>query len=398
MTASLPRRALLGIELPDADAEAFGPDGLHVAAVVAGGMAARAGVRAGDVVVTLADAPLRTPAELAVALRRAGGEQEVPLVLERGTVRSTLVAAVERCPAEASASAAVLYDHVESEGERLRTIVTRPHARGRHPAVLFVQGLSCATIDFASAPHAPTCQLIHGWAAHGLLSMRVEKRGVGDSEGAEAEQVDFDTEVAGVRAALRALAARDDVDPDCIFVFGHSVGGRIAPLLASEVKLRGLLTYGAPVTTRWIDVLATTTREQLALRGVDVLDIERRVTRERRILRARNGRALLDGRTVAYHLQHDAHDIAAAWRAVRAPVLTIIGELDWVVNEAEQRAIAALVDGAEVLALDGLDHAFTTHPDLAHSLDALGSGTFDGRLVSVTSAWVRRVARANESR
>jgi hypothetical protein len=354
-------------------------------------MAERAGVRAGDVVTALAGATLRSATELARALRVAGAASDVSLEIDRGGVRTTATVPVQGHPREALAGAAVVYDHVEVGGARLRTIVTRPDAAARYPAILFVQGLSCASIDFAGNEEAPSCRLVHGWTAHGFLTMRIEKHGVGDSEGQDAATADFASEVDAVRAALRSLAARDDVDPERIFVFGHSVGGRIAPQLVTERPVRGLLTYGAPVS-RWFDVLALTTREQLGIRGVAAAEIEARVTREQHLLREGAAAELLDGRTVAYHRQHDAYDVVAAWRAVAVPVLVIIGALDWVVNEAEQRRIATLVKGpAEVLALESLDHAFTTHADLGHSLAAYGAGPFDERLVTATVAWLRRI-------
>jgi len=48
---------------------------------------------------------------------------------------------------------------------------------GRRPAVLFVQGLSVSTMDFAFP------DLFAGLRDEGFVTMRVEKRGVGDSEG-----------------------------------------------------------------------------------------------------------------------------------------------------------------------------------------------------------------------
>ncbi|MCA9675281.1 MAG: PDZ domain-containing protein, partial [Myxococcales bacterium] len=57
VTATLPRRAFLGARLPPDD-DAFTADGVAVAAVVAGGMAAEAGVIAGDRLVALSGAPL----------------------------------------------------------------------------------------------------------------------------------------------------------------------------------------------------------------------------------------------------------------------------------------------------------------------------------------------------
>ena len=62
--------------------------------------------------------------------------------------------------------------------------------------------------------------LFRAWRGDGFVTMRLEKRGVGDSEGEAPERGGFATEIADVSAALAALSRYDFVDPDAVFVFG----------------------------------------------------------------------------------------------------------------------------------------------------------------------------------
>src|SRR5262249_40186671 len=101
-----------------------------------------------------------------------------------------------------------------SGGPRLRTIVTKPSgAAGRLPALLLAGWLSCASVEAAPGTPSTTAKMFQGLASRsGMLFYRLDKPGVGDSEGACGE-ADFQTELDGYRAGFRQLVARPDVDP-----------------------------------------------------------------------------------------------------------------------------------------------------------------------------------------
>ena len=82
-------------------AEHFGvKDGLLVASVAEGSPAARAGLRAGDVITSVGGQPLEDRADLVRAIRRAGGEVEIGIVRDRkpSAVKVTLPAPAEARP------------------------------------------------------------------------------------------------------------------------------------------------------------------------------------------------------------------------------------------------------------------------------------------------------------
>jgi S1-C subfamily serine protease len=90
-----------------ADADAFTSDGVHIAGVAPGSMADRAGMRAGDVLLALAGAPVRDLPELAAALREAGRADVAEIVYRRHGARHSRcvdVVTVPASPARATAS------------------------------------------------------------------------------------------------------------------------------------------------------------------------------------------------------------------------------------------------------------------------------------------------------
>ena len=80
----------------------------------------------------------------------------------------------------------------------------------------------------------------------------VDKPGCGDSEGGPWTEIDFMTELDGYRQGLKALKASPFVDPEHVFLFGHSMGGVMAPLLScrGEGSRRCGLRHGLPHLVR----------------------------------------------------------------------------------------------------------------------------------------------------
>src|SRR5437016_3918575 len=112
-----------------------------------------------------------------------------------------------KTPRESYPNVDVIYDSVTSpDGKRLRTIITKPHDSTRKLPVIFVAGwLSCDSIEAPPDTKDATGLVFRGLAQlPGFCLFRIDKQGVGDSEGVCAEN-DFASELAGLRAAFRAL-------------------------------------------------------------------------------------------------------------------------------------------------------------------------------------------------
>lgn len=395
LTAPLPRRVFLGAELP-ADHLAFTQAGMRIDGVTPGGMADRAGVRTGDTVVEIAGLPVRTLGELGAALRGAGEAESAEIRYTRGGELYVETVEAVRSPHEEIEGAEVVYGTLAATGARLRTIVTR--VRNPRAIVLVLPGIACESIDGIDAPLP---RLVHGWAHAGVEALRFDKRGVGDSEGGPCGELDFHTELADAAAALEVTRARAADRGVPLVLFGHSVGGIIAASLAgkhgggesdgggddSGDAIAGVITFGAPAS-RWLECLLDTTRRQHQMRGSSPDEIERATSE----LSERAFSTGVNGRSAAYHMQLEAFDPAALWSSVRAPVLVVRGEYDWVVRDDDQARIASLVGGAaDILDLPGLDHVLGWHPDREASLRDYGAGRFDTSIVPATVEWIDRL-------
>ena len=107
---------------------------------------------------------------------------------------------------EKSDNAKVVYDTVFWNKQRLRSIIYTPNQvlkeNSKAPAIFYIQGYTCDSIDYGYSPNITTLQLINQFIKAGYVVYRAEKFGVGDSKGAmQCRDVNFTEEVAGFTAA-----------------------------------------------------------------------------------------------------------------------------------------------------------------------------------------------------
>lgn len=376
----LARRAFLGAELAD---ETFVDGGMKLAAVSEGGMAARAGLRSGDVIVSIAGKGVGDPRAVKVALRRAGEEPTCEIAFQRGGTRETVMVAVIEQPAEALES--VSYGELLVEGVRLRTISTRVDAS--RALIVYLQDCACDSIDQGQTPESPLAGLLAGWAAARFDSLRVDKRGLGDSEGESCETQSFERELADARAAVGRAKEMARARGIPLIVFGHGAGGVMAAMLAGDFDVRGVIVFGTP-STRWLRSRRDAVREQLVLDGAES-EIEAELAAMEDVM----NEGELDGRTAAYHLELDAVDLEATWRQINIPVLVLRGQYDWVVTERDQARICELAANATLTILAGIDHQLGHHPNREESMRDYGFGQFDPSIVKATVEWIEKLAK-----
>jgi len=384
--------------------------------------AAAAGVREGDTIVAIAGKPIPEFTAVRPVLRTLSGGQTVPLEVLRGGEKLTLQLTLADVREEIEGST-VRYESVaHPDGYRLRTIISEPtlSSRGKDgklPAVLYVQGIICDSIDRPSNPEAVDTRIVHTLAKAGFVTMRVDKPGLGDSEGPACSEIDLTTELEGFKAALRQLASLPSVDPNRIYIFGHSMGGVLAPLLSADTPVRGSIVYGT-LARSWFEYQLENTRRQAELAGLTPAEVTARVQAEARS----SAMILIEKKTLGdvwerwpelreptqglmydethmstRHMRffHELQDlnIAAAWEKSTGAVLAIWGEYDWVCSLDDHRRIADIVNerkagAGSVLTMPRADHAFTTHRTLFASRTMMGQGEWDADLPKRMIEWI----------
>jgi pimeloyl-ACP methyl ester carboxylesterase len=224
--------------------------------------------------------------------------------------------------------------------------------------------------------------------------VRVEKTGMGDSEGPPCEESDFETELNGYRAALKSLGSYPFMDTTRVILLGHSMGGIIAPLLFPEYPVKGIIAM-ATCGTSWLEYELVNTRRQLLLEGMAADSLEDRMRTKELALHELlvNQRApediLKDHPELGEDLQYPCHytyiqqvaarNVMEDWRRVNVPVLLLWGRGDFVtaredhtyLSDAINRDHPALATYSEI---EKMDHFLCKIGSERESWDNLEAG------------------------
>ncbi|HXM05885.1 MAG TPA: alpha/beta fold hydrolase, partial [Candidatus Acidoferrum sp.] len=265
----LARHAILGA------AAAQKTGGVTVTIIAPNGPAHAAGLRVGDVIRSMGDRPIVVPADFYQAAHdaTAGRTLVVSYVRDRKTARADVVPA--SAIRESYPGVTTTYGSVTVDNSLRRTLLTVPaDAKGPVPAVVIIGGIGCYSVDVAASSQDPYMNLSRDLAHAGYATVRIDKSGVGDSQGPPCAHVDFDAEVRGYRAALASMRSNAAVDPKRIYLFGHSIGSVIAPRLALDGGVAGIIVAEG-VGRDWPEYEIRNLRRDLELDGSSPADTDR---------------------------------------------------------------------------------------------------------------------------
>jgi pimeloyl-ACP methyl ester carboxylesterase len=118
-------------------------------------------------------------------------------------------------------------------GIRLAGTLTLPKKEGVFPAVILISGSGPQNRDEELLGHKPFLVLSDFLTKNGIAVLRFDDRGTGKSSGDFKEATTFDF-AKDVEYAIEYLQKRKEINKDKIGLIGHSEGGIIAPIIASE--------------------------------------------------------------------------------------------------------------------------------------------------------------------
>ncbi|HZH34501.1 MAG TPA: alpha/beta fold hydrolase [Pyrinomonadaceae bacterium] len=381
----LPRQGFLGTQItlvPDdqrARLKLPAEQGIVVSRVESGSSAEAAGLKPGEIILKVGDTNVNTAPDFVNLIRPLRAGQTIALTVLRDGKQQNIDVTLKPRPFETNPDFDVLYRQVDTKNGRRRVIVTKPKKGGKLPAVLLVGGIGCYSLDNFPPSHAYR-HILYGLTNQGFVTMRIEKTGMGDSEGApcNAPQSDLRQEIEGYTSGLRALKTYDFVDADKVFIFGHSIGGIAGPLAAAEEKVRGLIVV-ATVGTNWYEYAMENYRRQAVLRGesYDKVETGARLNQicKRRLWVDKQPREqilkelppcanlLQDPAPASYMQQLTDLNLAETWKKVDAPVLIIYGASDFLTSAKEHEYLREMVNKfhpgkAKYVEIAAMDHYF----------------------------------------
>lgn len=170
----------------------------------------------------------------------------------------------------------MIYDEASYKSGKLRVIINKPFRENKMPAMLFIPGYTCSSIDELSNNH-PYKRIIDAYVDAGYVTLRIEKSGLGDSKNTPpCESCDLLDEIENFEVGLKKLKSLPYIDTNQIIIVGHSMGGIIAPAISSKHQVAGVVVYGTTAKS-WFEYQIEMYRVQNALSGMNTIEVEKSV-------------------------------------------------------------------------------------------------------------------------
>ncbi|MHB8793486.1 MAG: alpha/beta hydrolase [Thermoleophilia bacterium] len=304
-------------------------------------------------------------------------------------------------------------------------IITVPDDTARHPLFFLIQGIGSASIDEPLDSESAYSRITDKFARNGYATVRVERPGVGASTGGPYEQVDFESELDAFRQALRYSISQNFCDSENVFLFGHSIGGVLAPILASEMPVKGIAVYGTLVRT-FSEYCFENVRRQLSLAGFSAAGIDTALRDLMSLLNElvlNSGNAaelvasrseltgtldliaptgLLYGRASRFWSQLAQKNMPAFWSRCDSNVLALWGESDFLSSGWDHEKIVEIVEQSNqaksrYMTLPNCDHAFKKCASMRDSYLGwtIPEDRFDSQIVDILKDWADSLLAAD---
>jgi pimeloyl-ACP methyl ester carboxylesterase len=278
---------------------------------------------------------------------------------------------------EAATGAKTLPITVQRDGFALKGVLNLPAGKGPFSVVDIIPGSGPVNINGNAGPlqfnmykKLAAALVKSGWAV-----ARVAKRFVPPSTGSARGYV-FDDQVADNLAIVKALRNNPHIEAKRIVVAGHSLGGLVAPELATETHLAGLILLEAPG-----EKMAKLLTAQLAKKAQDAGASATRLSAFKQKLTRLHQRVIKapPGQTVSYEelqpLVNSPNGVQimkslfqqsplATARKVKIPVLVVQGGYDLQVLPGNGKQLVKAFPNAKLLYVPTMGHDLVTAPCL----------------------------------
>jgi pimeloyl-ACP methyl ester carboxylesterase len=414
----LPRRGFLGIKLENLTDDARRVMGIEdvkgvlINGIIPNSTASEAGFRQGDVLLSINGTPVSSPSEAIATIGglKAGEPFRFDLLRDKKKMDTSVI--LKTFPEEHYPDLDVLYSAINSVTGTQRIIITKPKNIARMPVVMFIGGIGCYSLDYALDTSVSEVQLLNLLSRAGYMCVRVEKPGVGDDAKSckPCSSVSFTQELDGYVQAALALKKRDDVDSNAIFIFGHSMGGVMAPLVAQKTNIKGIISYGT-IGSNFLEYLMKTRRtvaqaydmspeetddyikEFCECAGYYFVDKMTTAEAAKKDSNCRDYLSVFDDRSRAYNDEMYAFNFPGLWKPFGGKALLLWGGSDFISSEEDQQIIASTINhyhngNAEFEIVKNADHGM----HLASSFQEAHAspGPYNPEVGKTVLAWLQK--------
>lgn len=277
---NLQRRAMLGLILSPVTEEAAkelkvnGADGAFVKKIIPNSTAALLKLQEKDIITSINSVKVKNPDGLIAVTSKLQTGADINLTVHRNGKTLNIKGKMAPMPEETTANGKVIYDEVKINSGYVRSIIRVPDNQNqKHPVIFYIPGYGCGSTDFIIKSSSEK-MLIDEFINAGFAVFTIEKPGIGDSKGKRhCNEIGFWEQMEIYREGYKKMVSYNQVDAEKVFLFGHSLGGTIAPVIAEEFPTKGMAVYGV-VGKPWMEYLFNLFREQRAIANDNFMEIE----------------------------------------------------------------------------------------------------------------------------
>ncbi len=379
-------------------------------------------IKEGDTIIKIGTIDIKSPVDYRKALRHYKSGTKVPVEIKRGDQTKIIQITPKPYPYEEESDLDINYYSLTSEtGDGIRIIATQSkNSKVKPPTIIFIPWLSCGSIEKPFNRKDGWTDMFYGLAKAGFNVIRIEKPGVGDSTGPDCSEYSFDYELSVYESILKQLLTKPFVNTNELILWGGSMGGSMAPIIADDLNLnlKGIMISGSYYKT-WYEHMLEIERRIAVLIGKTPSQVNDHMLKVASLYNAylnknqspqqifKKNPALKDvwsestemhqyGRPVQYYMEANKYNIPKYWEAVKAPALVIYGEYDWIMSKEDHTMIVDHVNGndgdATFINVPKMDHNFNIYPTLQASFDD-NSQEFDQKVLDQTIEWIQSVLK-----
>ena len=428
----LKRRAYLGIygtEITDSVADIYNINsGINIDSLKNISLTKKHKLRPADIIVSINGNNVKTMQDLKQQVSlSSGGDKGKFKIIRKGKVKE-ITGIYPAFPYEKSETHDIIYDNFEFDDGQIRVIIDKPKKQGKLPAFFFIQGYTCSSIDNVGDKH-PYIQLVKGLCDKGYVVMRVEKPGIGDCNNiSKCTDIDFKTETEAFLKGLQKLKSYDFVDTSKVFIWGHSLGGIVAPIIANQEKVKGVIVYGTTLKP-WREYLVEMFRVQNPLLGVDYVENENNMLDYHKIIHSLfidknrpsviakdtalstifkelmfyDGEERIWGRNYKAFVQIDDYNLTEYWSKTDANVLVFWADADIeAFSRYDHETIVDVVNHyhpgkGKFIHIKNTTHAFAKVKSMQHGIENRSwkymTENFNVEVILKTDEWIKEVIK-----
>ncbi|MBQ6061396.1 MAG: alpha/beta fold hydrolase [Clostridia bacterium] len=257
---------------------------------------------------------------------------------------------------------------VEELNGELPGTLTIPEGEGPFPAVVLVHGSGPSDRDESIGMLKPFRDIAEDLAGKGIAVYRFEKRTLvyGGIMAADRSATLMDESVVDAARAVQMLAGQEKIDPERIFVLGHSLGGTAIPAIDLELKSKPVHARGyilmAPGARRLdeiirdqYDFLAALMPEAESEREAVFADLDRLENPD-----ALKEEDVIAGAYAEYWKWLIGYDAVSLAADIDVPCLLLQGEEDYQVTMEDYQLFRNATEGMD-------NWIFKSYPGLVHT-------------------------------